>query len=123
MPVMRIDSGRRRTRLLSADAAGIAEAAAILRAGGFPSHLIDLANGSSHDMIANAQKVLGHAVVLVDLEALTGVPMIDNVIQSKFITFHDYAAGAALSFSLMAIVLVLIVLYARVLGTEEVSTV
>jgi spermidine/putrescine transport system permease protein len=49
--------------------------------------------------------------------------MIGNVIQSKFITFHDYASGAALSFSLMAIVLVLIVLYARVLGTEDVSTV
>jgi spermidine/putrescine transport system permease protein len=49
--------------------------------------------------------------------------MIGNVIQSKFITFHDYASGAALSFSLMAIVLVLIVLYAKVLGTEDVSTV
>ena len=54
---------------------------AILRAGGFPSHLIDLANGSSQDMIANAQKVLGHAVVLVDLEALTGIPMIDKPIE------------------------------------------
>ena len=58
-----------------------------------------------------------------ELLGSTQTLMIGNVIQSKFLTFHDYAAASALSFSLMAVVLVLIVLYAQVLGTEEVSTV
>ena len=37
--------------------------------------------------------------------------------------FNNYATASALSFSLMAIVLVLIAIYARVLGTEEVTAV
>ena len=49
--------------------------------------------------------------------------MIGNVIQSKFLVFNDYPAASALSFTLMAIMLVLIAVYAKLLGTEEVTTV
>jgi spermidine/putrescine transport system permease protein len=53
---------------------------------------------------------------------LLGTPnqaMIGNVIQSKFLELTDYPAAAALSFILMAIILVLIGIYARALGTER----
>jgi spermidine/putrescine transport system permease protein len=53
---------------------------------------------------------------------LLGTPrqsMIGNVIQSKFLVLTDYGQAAALSFVLMAAILVLIVVYTRVLGTER----
>jgi spermidine/putrescine transport system permease protein len=49
--------------------------------------------------------------------------MIGNVIQSKFLVFNDYPAASALSFTLMAVMLVFIAVYAKLLGTEEVTTV
>src|ERR671934_237664 len=55
---------------------------------------------------------------------LLGTPrqyMIGNVIQSKFLELTDYPAAASLSFILMATILVLIGLYARVLGTERLT--
>ncbi|MGE5689474.1 MAG: ABC transporter permease [Pseudomonadota bacterium] len=55
---------------------------------------------------------------------LLGTPrqaMIGNVIQSKFLVITDYPQAAALSFVLMAGILVLVAIYARVLGTERVS--
>jgi len=48
--------------------------------------------------------------------------MIGNVIQNKFLTQNDYPTAAALSFMLMAGVLVVVAIYARVLGTEDVAT-
>ena len=48
--------------------------------------------------------------------------MIGNVIQNKFLTQNDYPTAAALSFMLMAGVLAVVAIYARVLGTEDVST-
>ena len=48
--------------------------------------------------------------------------MIGNVIQNKFLTQNDYPAAAALSFMLMAGVLVVVAIYARVLGTEDLQT-
>jgi spermidine/putrescine transport system permease protein len=48
--------------------------------------------------------------------------MIGNVIQNKFLTQNDYPSASALSFILMAGVLVVVAIYARVLGTEDVST-
>ena len=48
--------------------------------------------------------------------------MIGNVIQNKFLTQNDYPTAAALSFMLMAGVLLVVAVYARVLGTEDVST-
>jgi spermidine/putrescine transport system permease protein len=53
---------------------------------------------------------------------LLGTPrqsMIGNVIQSKFLVLTDYGQAAALSFVLMAAILVLIAIYTRVLGTER----
>ncbi len=47
--------------------------------------------------------------------------MIGNVIQSKFLVFNDYPSAAALSFTLMAGILVFIIIYARILGTEELA--
>jgi spermidine/putrescine transport system permease protein len=55
---------------------------------------------------------------------LLGTPrqaMIGNVIQSKFLVITDYPQAAALSFVLMAGILVLVAIYARMLGTERVS--
>lgn len=51
----------------------------------------------------------------------TGDLMIGNVIQSKFLVLLDFPAAAALSFVLMASILVAVVLYARLLGTEELT--
>ncbi len=56
--------------------------------------------------------------------ALLGTPrqfMIGNVIQSKFLTILDYPAAAALSFILMSFILVGILLYARLLGTRNLT--
>ncbi|MET7393589.1 ABC transporter permease [Dactylosporangium sp. NPDC005572] len=46
--------------------------------------------------------------------------MIGNVIQSKFLRVGDYPAAAALSFTLMAAILVLVFVYVRRAGTDEV---
>jgi spermidine/putrescine transport system permease protein len=56
--------------------------------------------------------------------ALLGTPeqyMIGNVIQSKFLVIQDYPTAAALSFILMAFILVGIALYARVLGARNLT--
>ena len=45
--------------------------------------------------------------------------MIGNVIQSRFLVINDYPGAAALSFSLMIVILVLVVAYIRRAGTEE----
>jgi spermidine/putrescine transport system permease protein len=47
--------------------------------------------------------------------------MIGNVIQNKFLTQNDYPTASALSFTLMALVLILVAIYARALGTEDVT--
>ena len=48
--------------------------------------------------------------------------MIGNVIQNKFLTQNDYPAASALAFAMMAGVLVVVAVYARILGTEELSS-
>jgi spermidine/putrescine transport system permease protein len=45
--------------------------------------------------------------------------MVGNVIQSRFLRVLDYPGAAALSFVLMASILVAVLLYARLIGTEE----
>jgi spermidine/putrescine transport system permease protein len=50
-----------------------------------------------------------------------GTTMIGNIIQEKFLTELDYPQAAALSVILMAIMLVLASVYARILGTEDVQ--
>lgn len=55
---------------------------------------------------------------------LLGTPrqfMIGNVIQSRFLVVLDYPTAAALSFVLMASILVLVLVYARSLGTERLT--
>jgi spermidine/putrescine transport system permease protein len=55
---------------------------------------------------------------------LLGTPkqyMIGNVIQSRFLVVNDYPTAAALSFLLMAGILIAIFIYAWALGTNELS--
>lgn len=47
--------------------------------------------------------------------------MLGNVVQNRFLQQNDYPTAAALSFILMAGILVAILFYARVLGTEELT--
>jgi spermidine/putrescine transport system permease protein len=47
--------------------------------------------------------------------------MIGNVIQSKFLVIVDYPAAAALSFVMMAVLLIMIFIYVRALGSRGLS--
>ena len=47
--------------------------------------------------------------------------MVGNVIQSKFLELIDYPAAAALSFVLMALIMVALLVYARMVGTEKLT--
>jgi spermidine/putrescine transport system permease protein len=47
--------------------------------------------------------------------------MIGNVIQSKFLNILDYPTAAALSFTLMVFILIGIFVYARLLGTRNLT--
>ena len=51
-----------------------------------------------------------------------GTTMVGNVIQNKFLVQNDYPAASALSFILMAGILVAVAIYARALGTEGLTT-
>jgi spermidine/putrescine transport system permease protein len=56
--------------------------------------------------------------------ALLGTPrqsMIGNVIQNRFLEQIDYPTAAALSFILMALILVALLVYARAVGTERLT--
>jgi spermidine/putrescine transport system permease protein len=56
--------------------------------------------------------------------ALLGTPkqqMIGNVIQAKFLTSLDYPTAAALSFILMGTILVAVLIYARIVGSEKLT--
>jgi spermidine/putrescine transport system permease protein len=47
--------------------------------------------------------------------------MIGNVIQSKFLELTDYPSAAAMSFVLMAAILLMVAIYARAVGTEQLT--
>jgi spermidine/putrescine transport system permease protein len=47
--------------------------------------------------------------------------MIGNVINSKFNELIDYPAAAAMSFILMAVILIMVLIYARAVGTEKLT--
>ena len=47
--------------------------------------------------------------------------MIGNVIQSKFLELTDYPAAAAMSFVLMGSIVIMVLVYARVVGTEKLT--
>ena len=56
--------------------------------------------------------------------ALLGTPkqsMVGNVIQAKFLESLDYPTAASLSFLLMGTILVALLVYARVVGTEKLT--
>ena len=56
--------------------------------------------------------------------ALLGSPqtrMIGNVVQGNFLETLDYPSAAAISFILMAIITVLVLIYSKILGTEEIT--
>jgi spermidine/putrescine transport system permease protein len=56
--------------------------------------------------------------------ALLGTPeqaMIGNVIQSKFLESLDYPSAAALSFILMGLILVALLVYGRIVGSERLT--
>jgi spermidine/putrescine transport system permease protein len=59
----------------------------------------------------------------INAELLGGLntTMVGNVIQTEYLTNSDYPAASALSFSMMAVVLVLVLVYARRVGTEELT--
>lgn len=59
--------------------------------------------------------------VNVELLGNPKTQMIGNVIQNRFLQQNDYPLAAALSFILMAAILIAILVYARVLGTEELT--
>ena len=50
-----------------------------------------------------------------------GTRMIGNVIQNRLLIQNDYPVGSALSFMLMAGILVAVAVYARILGTEQLT--
>jgi spermidine/putrescine transport system permease protein len=47
--------------------------------------------------------------------------MLGSVIQGQFLTVRDYPLAASLSFVLMTIITILVILYTRALGTEELA--
>jgi spermidine/putrescine transport system permease protein len=59
----------------------------------------------------------------INAELLGGIntTMIGNVIQTEYLTNNDYPEAAALSFLLMAGILIAVAIYARILGTEELT--
>jgi ABC-type spermidine/putrescine transport system permease subunit I len=52
----------------------------------------------------------------------TQTRMIGNVIQSRFLENNDYPTAAALSFILMAAILAMVAIYAKILGTEQLTS-
>jgi len=51
-----------------------------------------------------------------------GQQMIGNVIQSKFLALIDYPAAASLSFVLMAMIVAIVAVYARIVGSERLTS-
>ena len=60
--------------------------------------------------------------VNAELLGNTQTTMIGNVIQNQFLTQNNYPTAAALSFLLMAGILIAVAVYARLLGTEELTS-
>ena len=47
--------------------------------------------------------------------------VIGNVVQTQFLERNDYPTAAAISFVLMAIITVLVLIYSKFLGTEDIA--
>jgi len=59
--------------------------------------------------------------VNAELLGTTNTRMIGNVIQSRYLVNTDYPTAAALSFTMMAAILIAVLIYARALGTENLT--
>jgi spermidine/putrescine transport system permease protein len=101
-------------RLIEAGADLYGSGPAVLRRVTFPLSLPGVVAGTLLTFIPAAGDYVN--------AALLGNPrtqMIGNVVESRFFRIVDYPTAAALSFVLMAIILVLVFLYIRRAGTEE----
>lgn len=58
-----------------------------------------------------------------ELLGSSSTTMIGQVIQAQYLQYSSYPTASALSFTLMAVLLIGIFIYARILGTEDVLTV
>jgi spermidine/putrescine transport system permease protein len=58
-----------------------------------------------------------------ELLGSSSTTMIGQVIQAQYLQYSSYPTASALSFTLMAVLLIGIFVYARILGTEDVLTV
>ena len=56
-----------------------------------------------------------------DLLGNVRTQMIGNVIEARFLKITDYPMASALSFILMAAIIIGVLIYARILGTEELT--
>ena len=101
-------------RLLEAGADLYGHPAAVLRRVTLPLSMPGIVSGTLLTFIPAAGDYV-NATLLGN----PGTTMVGNVIESRFFRFVDYPTAASLSFVLMAAILVLVVVYVRRSGTED----
>jgi spermidine/putrescine transport system permease protein len=102
-------------RLLEAGADLYGNGATVFRKVTFPLSLPGVVAGTLLTFIPAAGDYVNAAL----LGRQPGTSMIGNVVESRFFRIVDYPTAAALSFVLMAAILLLVALYVRRAGTEE----
>jgi spermidine/putrescine transport system permease protein len=101
-------------RLLEAGADLYGHPAAVLRRVTLPLSMPGIVSGSLLTFIPAAGDYVNAALL-----GNPGTTMVGNVIEARFFRFVDYPTAASLSFILMAAILILVVVYIRRAGTEE----
>ena len=101
-------------RLLEAGADLYGNAPAVLRRVTFPLSMPGVVAGTLLTFIPAAGDYVNAALL-----GNSRTQMVGNVVESRFFRIVDYPTAAALSFILMAIILILVFLYIRRAGTEE----
>jgi spermidine/putrescine transport system permease protein len=101
-------------RLLEAGADLYGHPLAVLRRVTLPLSMPGIVSGTLLTFIPAAGDYVNAALL-----GRPGTTMLGNVIQARFFTFVDYPTAAALSFLLMAVILLLVFGYVRRAGTEE----
>ena len=101
-------------RLIEAGADLYGHPLAVLRRVTFPLSLPGVVAGTLLTFIPAAGDFVNAALL-----GTSRTQMIGNVIESRFFRIVDYPTAAALSFVLMALILVVVFLYVRRAGTEE----
>lgn len=102
-------------RLLEAGADLYGNGATVFRKVTFPLSLPGVVAGTLLTFIPAAGDYVNSAL----LGRQPGTAMIGNVVESRFFRIVDYPTAASLSFILMAAILLLVFLYIRRAGTEE----